>query len=354
MSFSKFLSSIPQNDQYNFVSKNYQQLYVKQQNDLLLLDCGRTHSFDQNLPFLSDCRGLIIDTTNNTVVCRPMEQISNSDLPTDETPTSITECIEGTIMNLFYNDNAWRYSTNRCIDASKSRWCSVLSHQDLFMEASSNPDNMLQYTNLDKNSTYTFILCHPDNKIVVAYEKPTIYHISTRDNATGRHINDDIGIQRPKSFDSSSDHDFVDQIGYIYTYGDDSDAVRRYKSLSPDYQSLLEMRADNPRVTYRYIEVRQNEGMDAAERFLSNFPECKQLEGAIRTIVSNVHRCYINRYVNKMEYELTEDYDKILGELHYNYRHNDFQKTTYQTVLDHLNGYPAGRMISLLRRLSVL
>jgi len=98
----------------------------------------------------------------------------------------VQECIEGTLLILYYN-NGWKLSTRRCIDAYKSTWVKNISYGFLFNDIIKNKFNDINnfYSLLNINCCYHFIIVHHLNKNIVDYSKKynenykELYHILT-------------------------------------------------------------------------------------------------------------------------------------------------------------------------------
>ena len=82
----------------------------------------------------------------------------------------ITECIEGTILTMYYYENKWMLSTRKCIDASKSCWRKNKSHFDLFKESIEIDWDTFCDVH-DTNYIYTYILVHHKNIQLIDYTK---------------------------------------------------------------------------------------------------------------------------------------------------------------------------------------
>lgn len=168
---------------------------------------------DFAIPEVQEARGIIINIETLEVVCWPFRKFANfgesyaDDI--DWATARVTEKIDGSIMKLWYNKpvEKWELSSNSCFNAYRemascigSCVTSSVSLGKLFESAAVSLDKSI----LDKDKTYIFELCSPDNVVVVQHEAPKIYHIGTRHNITGKESNDDIGIEKPKEFKLNS------------------------------------------------------------------------------------------------------------------------------------------------------
>ena len=73
---------------------------------------------------------------------------------------------EGSIIKLFWYKETWNVSTSRGIDAKTNFWISEKSFFELFVECvekSYSCNYQFFLDSLEKNSFYTFLMCHPEN-----------------------------------------------------------------------------------------------------------------------------------------------------------------------------------------------
>jgi hypothetical protein len=90
----------------------------------------------------------------------------------------VEELIEGTKIGVFYKDGDWRFSTNRVIDAFESFWHDKnMSFGDMAKECFGEFD----FSQLNQNYAYTFVIRHPKNLSITSTQKPEIYQLCTRD-----------------------------------------------------------------------------------------------------------------------------------------------------------------------------
>ena len=91
------------------------------------------------------------------------------------TETFAEEFIEGTMINVFYDMDIekWQIATKSNIGAKVSFFDTSPSFAQMFREAC--VANNFQLDKLDKKYSYTFILQHPHNRIVMPIIYPTLY-----------------------------------------------------------------------------------------------------------------------------------------------------------------------------------
>jgi hypothetical protein len=158
---------------------------------------------------------------------------------------------------------------------------------------------------LDKGKTYIFEVISHYNKVVINYPHPDIFHIGTRDTATGKESIEDIGVPHPKEYTFNSIEDVIlnakelphDQEGYVVV--DTNWARCKVKGIQ--YLSLHRLKGEGTPTPKRLLElVRINEG----EELLTYFPEFedgyKELEDLYEKFIEKVESDL--DYLFSMEY----------------------------------------------------
>ena len=176
---------------------------VKESGNLAILNYAIVADFTD--PVVQEARGIIIDTEKLDVVCWPFRKFGNFgegyvDV-IDWDTARVQEKVDGSIVKLWFDhrNDRWQWSTNSMIDASEAH---AMDGAVSFMALISRAENYkdIKFKTLDANKTYIFELVAPEQKIVIQYEYPYLYHIGTRSNITGEESNDDIGIRKPTEY----------------------------------------------------------------------------------------------------------------------------------------------------------
>ena len=118
-------------------------------------------------------------------------------------------------------------------------------HDELFIECIHDTNI---YEHLDKNKCYSFIIRHPENKIVVEHTKPSIIHVSTRDLTTLDECEEKVGIEHPKSFKFDSLQDLVNYCseqdhkfpGFLLI----DEYLSRLRVMAPNYNNVKSLRGN--------------------------------------------------------------------------------------------------------------
>ena len=338
-------------------------LSVKDEHDLYIISYydGKSN-FDEEI--VQKCRGVILEKETNKVVCytfdRSIDFINDLTYLNTKFPFSedviVQESIDGTQIKLFYHNGKWRRATTRSIDASKTRFSSRKTFDEMFEEALRNTD--LNLDTLDQTKCYAFVLCHPDNRIITRYDKPEIIHVLTRDlNTMEIDLSYEIGVRKPESYTFKNYEELLsessklnyDKEGFILH----SSNGRMMKIKGKKYLSYVKMRGNTNNILFHYLELRykdnksEEETSENIEGFLKYFNEYREIfklfEENLRSLAKYIHVEYICRFVTKKidSKQLTWFYRPIIYTLHTNY-YNTKEVTSYDTVVSFLNNlHPA-------------
>lgn len=232
---------------------------------------------------------------------------------------------EGALIRMFNYDNKWFMTTHRKLNAFKSRWTGSQSYGTSFKNALKyqidNNDTLKnsldQVTSgfldafqntLDPTKKYMFLVKNiTENRLVcMSDDLPIMYHVGTFLPDGTLDLDDNINIEKPKQFDFKGIDD-------LYKYVNDCDPSvspgvivfgpenKQFKVSSPGYIYYSEIRGNQPSVKFRYLEIRNDRESNNALR--SMYPEWvskfDEYETIIETIVSNIHRVYMDRFINK-------------------------------------------------------
>jgi hypothetical protein len=98
----------------------------------------------------------------------------------------VTEIVEGTMINLFWNGEKWEIATKKRVGADNFYFKNTYgvegelpkkSFRQMFLEALDVPD--LSSIDFDRSFCYSFVLQHPCNHIVLNIITPQLYLVST-------------------------------------------------------------------------------------------------------------------------------------------------------------------------------
>jgi hypothetical protein len=162
--------------------------YLDEQNSYIkrvIISRNRHNKYNEN-PLCVECNGIVIDAENWDVLSMPSRAFSDAtveevNINLDEDNYEFIKVIDGTVITLYnwdYDDkNIWCMSTSNGYDVSHLKWMGPKTYSELvFSELNKCPgftehygmqltkdvlcsgDTRLDFSNLDKNKSYTFIL----------------------------------------------------------------------------------------------------------------------------------------------------------------------------------------------------
>ncbi len=202
----KFLAEHP-NDWEDRLKREYD-LKIKKEGNYAIFNYNICCNFYDAI--VQEARGIIIDYVNLEVVCWPFRKFGNHHEgyadEIDWESARVLEKVDGSIVKLWYDKEKekWQFSTNGKIRAEEAPVENTvcLTYGDVISSADNAKD--IPYDKLNKDFTYIFELVSPETRVVVKYEKASLYHLGTRNNKTGEEMEIDISIKKPKSYPLSS------------------------------------------------------------------------------------------------------------------------------------------------------
>ena len=237
--------------------------------------------------------------------------------------------------------NKWVISTNGCIDAYSVKATSVsdtyeTSHSVNFGKLFYNEFvKHCSFDKLNKRYTYMFELVSPEIKVVVDYGKNDIYHLCTRENKSGKYVEVDIGVQKPKEYPlhsleaclnaaeklNSNEFNEITDEGFVVVDGH----YRRVKIKSPLYLAAQYL-AGNKLSLKRCINIiLANEESE----YLAYFPEQKSAFDKVHSAVDKLAHTMENGYKFVLDSVGTSDRKEValfIKENKFNYSGFYFKK----------------------------
>ena len=337
------------------------------------------------IPTYGLCRSVIANS-NNQVVCFSPPKSVKSDMFIEKynikNETLVAEeFVEGTMINVFWDQNiglsgAWEISTRNTVGAVASFYKSPNSKtfRTMFLEAAAN--NKLDLDTLHKNFCYSFVLQHPENRIVVPFKTPQLYLISMyiidnsdksnvkvysvdKSNFLNLHSNTEVKI--PTVYNWNTYADLVDKYASMNTSYDvlgvviyNNETGERTKIRNPVYEEVRQLRGNQPKLQYQYLCLRK-EGKVAD--FLKYYPESKkefsnfrdQLHLFTNTLFMNYISCYIKK--EKPLLEFSEQYRTHMFNIHKQYLNELKEQKLYVTntvVIKYVNNIHPSLMMFCL------
>ena len=268
-----------------------------------------------------------------------------------ETGVVLDEIIDGTMINAFY-DNEWKIATRTVVGAQCTFYSSKTFHE-LFHETNINYDVM------DKGLCYSFVLQHPENRIVVPIESPKLYLIASYKIQNNTVIEQPLDVSHfliPKrfSFESYKEaEEFVQQQPYTFKGLMLKCDNMRSKICNGTYEKIKSLRGNSSNLRYVYYTLRKSENEKVyREHFPNHFNE---YEEELNDVVKLLHSMYIECFIKKVKplkmYAMP--LKQHLYELHMIYLHHLRMEKKYvnkQVVWDYINKVSPSQLVSLTLR----
>jgi hypothetical protein len=306
--------------------------------NLYLLALDRELDGEKELTaFQRQCNGMILEKETNKVVCACQSKIKDVTaeeikqmISNKETKKRFEYCEDGTIIRLYnYNDN-WYTATTRCIDAKYSFWTSEKTFDDMFWDVF---DKKL-LVDLNKNSTYVFILLHKENRIVVRHNANLLVFISEIQNETLVENYSNIfynvyGIKRPKlvgyvDLERHSINEYFHPMkrGIVVKVFENNTWTTNKVDFE-NYHAIKSVRGNVPQIRMRFLELLDDpSSLDELQKYYNeHYVMFNLIKSSLMKLVRTVHKLYIESHV-KHTVTVTEDnmYYRTLKQLHAQYK----------------------------------
>ena len=232
----------------------------------------------------------------------------------------LEELVEGTMINLFWNDyiNAWDMTTKSSIGGRYSFYQdNKKSFREMFLEAMI--DQHVEFSDFNKNICYSFVLQHPENRIVVPFKEKKIILVAmySNDNNNIKILNkNDCNIKNVlfpktlKQFTEYKGENWEDLNNFFKETDIDYQITgvnicnpktgERSKIRNPNYEYVRHLKGNSPKIQYQYYCLR-NTGQ--VKEFLKYYNEYRndftKLREDLHNWTGNLHKNYISCYIKK-------------------------------------------------------
>lgn len=264
------------------LEKNYN-IMVNKYADRVVLNYSQIDS-PKHDPIVKECRGLILSYPDFNILSRSFDRFFNygEDQNTknfDVSKSVVFEKLDGTLINLYFDGNAWQFATRKMAFAEGYNTFGNSVYQNMCFQALKDMGiDWDKFTlNLNKNNTYIFELTSPYNRVVKHYNDTKLTHLDTRNKFTGDYIDEELegfpvpniyNLDKDNIFDSLKELPSMDE-GYVCVLD-----KWRIKIKNPSYLAIAHLRENGiiseKRICYLVV---QND----YEEYLSYFPEDEHL-----------------------------------------------------------------------------
>lgn len=300
------------------------------------------------------CRSVILNSENTVVSFAPPKSMPADEFflknPENKETIRAEEFVEGTMINVFWDSTiglsgSWEISTRNTVGADSTFYknTNTQTFRSMFLEAAK--ENNLILDKLNKTYCYSFVLQHPQNRIVVPFKKPTLYLValykidnSDKNNIVVYFIDikdvkkydwNDATIKFPQIYEFEKYSELIEKYASMNTSYDVLGVVlynfvtgERTKIRNPVYEQVRNLRGNQPKLQYQYLSLRK-EGR--VGDFLKFYPEYKKEFSVFRdqvhlfteTLFLNYISCYIKK--EKPLINFSEQYRTHMFNIHQHY-----------------------------------
>jgi hypothetical protein len=261
------------------------------------------------------CRSVILNKEQHIVSFAPPKSMATNlfleKYPVKNPLIIAEEMVEGTMINVFWDGVGWEVATRSTIGAQNKFYMppNPKTFFDMFQEAADQCGMKLE--NLNQAFCYSFVLQHPENKMVVGFETPGLYLVAvykinnpscTIDVIDPRSCNLNIGLVKfPEiyEFDTWDDlktrfEDAAD-INILGTMIHNLETGERTKIRNTNYEQVRRLRGNQPKLKYQYLVLRKSG--EKEDEYLSHFSEHTEQFKEWREEVDTFSRDLYNKYV---------------------------------------------------------
>jgi hypothetical protein len=238
------------------------------------------------------------------------------------------EFVEGTMINVFYDPaiKCWKIATRNTVDADMSFYQSSKKESSktfntMFVEACHQ--NNFNFDTLNPKFCYSFVLQHPDNRIVVPFKTPQLYLVEVYEiiqteteilifdqNISAVRTNglwNQTSIRFPDIYEFTRYSELVEKFGSANTPYDVMGIViknmmtnERTKIRNPIYEEVRHLKGNQSKLQYQYLHLRKEGKLP---EYLKFYPENKTAFSVCREQVhmftNMLHKNYLACYVKK-------------------------------------------------------
>jgi len=355
------------------------------------------------IAMLGPLRSVILNSVNKVVSFAPPKSISSylfiAQYPEKTEYIVAEEFVEGTMINVFWDESinlagAWEIATRNTIGGDTSFYNAYANNANnanntnntnnqsktfrtMFLEAAYV--NNLDLNTLNKNICYSFVLQHPDNRIVKSFNKPSLYLVEAYEicNTENGIVNVSLidlsvikmalylkhtTIQYPEIYTDWSNYiDLKYKYASMNTPYDIQGVVfrnkltkERSKMRNPVYEYVRSLRGNQPKLQYQYLCLRQQ---GSVSNYLTFFPENKKdfaffrdsLHAFTMALFKNYLACYIYKDIPLKDFP--DQYRTHMFNLHQHYMNKlrlEKQWVSKNVVIDYVNKiHPSMQMYCL-------
>jgi len=232
----------------------------------------------------------------------------------------LEELVEGTMINLFWNDylGEWNIATKNSLGGKYAFYQdNKKTFRTMFLEAMNN--QQIEFEHFDKTLCYSFVLQHPDNRIVIPFKTTGLiltglYKIDgTTVTILDKYQCNIPNMLFPKTLKQYTDYkgsswqdleDYFNQMKLDYritgTNIYNPSTGLRSKLRNPTYEYVRRLKGNSPKIQFQYYSLRQ---VGKVREFLKYYKEYRptftQLRNDLHQWTDQIWKNYVRCYVQK-------------------------------------------------------
>lgn len=335
-------------------------------------------------------RSLVVDASKEpeVLVCpSPVRSMSLKDFShsVDNANIFYEEIIDGVMINLFFDkeENKWLMATRSEVGGKNKFYLdtSAKTFGELFADGCRACELDLDTSKclLPQQYQYSFVLEHPEHRIVRPVAEPRLYLIEAyeildpvKKDVRTININDKsepiyrelekiskLRYPRMLSYKSPEDLERVLKQGkhpyhFAGVMAKDYQNSRRMKVRNPVYEDVKQLRGNHSKKQYLYLTLRQNGNLST---YLKYYPEdgdvFQKYRAQLHEFTDKCYNFYVECFIKKKQHvnEYPEQYKMVMTQLHTMYLKNYVDNKGFiakQDVIGLINKMPPARQMYLL------
>lgn len=289
----------------------------------------------------NECNGLIFEKETNKIVCMATNKFNKLNMDQFDCSLAgcdIEYCEDGTVIRLYNYNDYWYTATANCINANKSYWKnSDHTFNDMFWNIlQTEPSGKFDLTNLDKSYTYSFIIMHTDNRIVIEHKSNELVYINrinniTKEEDSTNYFTDSKIIKKVEKIYNTESLDLHELIN-MYTNSSkrgfiikcrEGNSIIRFQYDFNKYSEIKDIRGNVPLIRMRYLELlNEPEKLRMLEEYYpENFMLFTMIKHCMDNLYKIVHKTYFQSHIkHNITIEESHKLYKTLRQLHGQYK----------------------------------
>jgi hypothetical protein len=254
------------------------------------------------------------------------------------------EFVEGTMVNLFYNSSndvqRWEFSTKNVVSPLEKKEGTGKCFRKMFLEACEASKLNLNFDDLPKEYSYSFVIQHPDNVIVAPVKSAALYIVAVYriDGTTVYEMDRSVvkwggfsKVMHPARFTMKGEEDFNKILNLwaspnsLYYYPGvmfRTQSGERFKFRNPNYEYVKNAKGAEDKSRFVYLHLKK---LGMLKTHFDRFPEDEleffRHQTNLYNYTHNLHKNYMDCYVFKKMVlkDFPVEYKQNIFNLHKNY-----------------------------------